>query len=367
MSTTHFIILALGFSCLLGIFSHLMAMRRGAKRGWRRSGIEESSGTRRRWQRRGRQGGLFQDPASVIWCARLLNVDQARLEYLLEHIQSSYSQFWIPKRRGGYRMIAAPSEELREVQRAIYHRVLRPMSPHGAAMGFRPKRSIADNARPHLGHECVLKVDLHDFFPSIRSLRVRRFFLDMGYPAGVAKVLTTLCCRHRCLPQGAPTSPPLSNLLVRPLDERLHALAQQQGLTYTRYADDLTFSGISFDPNALLAQVDEVVREQGFVVNVSKTRFSPAGRRKIITGISIASGTKLTVPKASKRAWRQVAHYVLCRGVEAHCRRIGYTGPAYLKRLIGSFAYWKSIEPENEYVKRTLIALRALQRSERSA
>ena len=108
------------------------------------------------------------------WCANLLGIEVMRLKEILQDVSSHYREFWIRKRRGGYRMISAPDKELKAIQDTIYHRILLSVNVHPAATGFRRQHSIVDNVRPHLGKRCVLKTDIHDFFISIRSPRVKR-------------------------------------------------------------------------------------------------------------------------------------------------------------------------------------------------
>ncbi|WP_291529481.1 retron St85 family RNA-directed DNA polymerase [Bacteroides sp. UBA939] len=303
------------------------------------------------------------DEEAVSECAGLLGVEEAKLKEILRSISSNYRTFWIGKRRGGYRMISAPDGELKSVQDAINSRVLSFVDVHAAATGFRRRMSIVDNVRPHLGKQYVLKTDIHDFFGSIRSPRVRKAFEAMGYSPAVAKVLGALCCFNRCLPQGASTSPALSNIISYGMDQKLSALATEYGLNYTRYADDLTFSGDAFPGKQLLSRIKLVVRKEKFEVNHKKTRFLKAHSRKIITGVSISSGVKLTIPKARKREIRKNVHYILTKGLAEHQRRIGSHDPAYLKRLIGTLCYWRSIEPDNTYVSDSIAALKRLRES----
>lgn len=152
-------------------------------------------------------------------CANLLGVKEEVLKEILKDISGHYREFWIGKRKGGYRMISAPDKELKAIQDTINHRVLSFVNIHPAATGFRCKMSISDNVRPHLGKPYVLKTDIHDFFGSVRSPRIRKMFEDMGYPPKIARVLAALCCVHRCLPQGASTSPALSNIISYEMDK----------------------------------------------------------------------------------------------------------------------------------------------------
>ena len=287
---------------------------------------------------------------AVIWCAALLGVEVNRLEEILNNVSGHYQEFWMRKRSGGYRMISAPDKDLQAIQSTIYSRILSSVTiVHPAAVGFRCGRSVVDNAAPHLGKRYVLKMDIHDFFGSIRSPRVRQTFKKIGYPENVSKVLGALCCLHRHLPQGAPTSPALSNIVGYEMDRKLAALAAEYGLTYTRYADDLTFSGDVF-PN------------EKFEPNHKKTHFMNQSSRKIITGVSVASGVKLTIPKSKKREIRKNVYFILTKGLAEHQRRIGSHDPAYLKRLIGMLCYWRAIEPDNTYASDSIAALKRLEK-----
>lgn len=300
---------------------------------------------------------------AVIWCAALLGVEVNRLEEILNNVSGHYQEFWMRKRSGGYRMISAPDKDLQAIQSTIYSRILSSVTiVHPAAVGFRCGRSVVDNATPHLGKRYVLKMDIHDFFGSIRSPRVRQTFKKIGYPENVSKVLGALCCLHRHLPQGAPTSPALSNIVGYEMDRKLAALAAEYGVTYTRYADDLTFSGDVFPKEQIIPQVKRIIRDEKFEPNHKKTHFMNQSSRKIITGVSVASGVKLTIPKSKKREIRKNVYFILTKGLAEHQRRIGSHDPAYLKRLIGMLCYWRAIEPDNTYASDSIAALKRLEK-----
>ena len=300
---------------------------------------------------------------AVIWCAALLGVEVNRLEEILNNVSGHYQEFWMRQRSGGYRMISAPDKDLQAIQSTIYSRILSSVTiVHPAAVGFRCGRSVVDNAAPHLGKRYVLKMDIHDFFGSIRSPRVRQTFKKIGYPENVSKVLGALCCLHRHLPQGAPTSPALSNIVGYEMDRKLAALAAEYGLTYTRYADDLTFSGDVFPKEQIIPQVKRIIRDEKFEPNHKKTHFMNQSSRKIITGVSVASGVKLTIPKSKKREIRKNVYFILTKGLAEHQRRIGSHDPAYLKRLIGMLCYWRAIEPDNTYASDSIAALKRLEK-----
>ena len=206
--------------------------------------------------------------------------------------------------------------------------------------------------------------DGYSRFLSIRSPRVKQTFENIGYPKNISKVLGELCCRRRQLPQGASTSPALSNIIAYEMDRKLAVMAEEFGLAYTRYADDLTFSGDVFPKEQVLVRVKEIIREEKFEPNHEKTRFLNEYDRKIITGISVSSGVKLTIPKARKREIRKNVYFILTKGLAEHQRRIGSHDPAYLKRLIGTLCYWRSIEPDNTYVSDSIAALKRLQKGD---
>jgi len=158
---------------------------------------------------------------------------------------SHYHVQLIPKRSGGVRQLAVPKPRLKAIQRTILAEILSAVPVHPAAHGFCAGRSIHTFVAPHVRPPALMRLDLADFFPSLRFSRVAAFFRTAGYPEPVADALAALCTHEGSLPQGAPTSPALANALAYRLDCRLAGLARSAGLQYTRYADDLAFSGPS--------------------------------------------------------------------------------------------------------------------------
>ena len=170
--------------------------------------------------------------------ARRLEIEKRELR----RFRPQYRDFTIPKRSGGTRRILAPEDDLKELQRRILRRLLNRLRAHPAAMGFERNRSIVTNARAHVGRAAVLRMDLVDFFPSTSARRVGKYFRRIGWNRQAARLLVRLCCHEKGLPQGAPTSPRLSNLVNYRLDARLAGMARTFGAAYTRYADDITIS-----------------------------------------------------------------------------------------------------------------------------
>jgi hypothetical protein len=229
-----------------------------------------------------------------------------------------YTYRWLTGRSGKVRLLEMPKQRLKAVQRRLLHEVLARIPPHGAAHGYRRGRSVLTYAAPHAGRALVLRFDLRDFFLSVRASRVHALFRAAGYPAAVARSLTGLCTNvvppdvlqdvpvpeypsgnrpapgppyevaH--LPQGAPTSPALANLCAYRLDCRLAALAESLGACYTRYADDLAFSGdtgLERGARRFQVQVCRIALEEGFEVHTRKSRFMRRGVRQQLAGVVV--------------------------------------------------------------------------------
>jgi retron-type reverse transcriptase len=266
-----------------------------------------------------------------------LSITPSVLADMVNRTDSFYREFTIPKRRGGKRVISVPSPILLEAQRWIYLNVLVRRSLHDSAYGFVSKRSSVDNARKHLGARCLLKVDLKDFFPSISNKRVISIFRNFGYAPNVSYYLTKLCCQNEALPQGAATSPYLSNIIATTLDLRLSALSDKLNLTYTRYADDISISGDEIRPS-LLGTIRSIIESEGFALNNDKTVIVRRSGKKLVTGISVA-GENLRLSKSYKREIRKIVYFIEKYGLESHMEKTGEFYPVYLDRVKGKIQY----------------------------
>lgn len=229
----------------------------------------------------------------------------------LASIQAAYRQFTIPKRSGGHRRILAPQKELKSAQRRILRRLLALLVSHPAATGFERGRSIVTNASRHLGRAVVVRMDLRDFFESTSARRVRRFFRRIGWNRPAARRLGELCTHRGALPQGAPTSPRLANLVNYRLDTRLNNLAAAFGATYTRYADDLVFS---FDVDKrtqtkrLINLVKLIVREEGYRMHTRrKLHIRRRHQQQRVTGLVV--NDRVNLPRRTRRWLRAVEHH----------------------------------------------------------
>lgn len=225
-------------------------------------------------------------------------------------VQPSYQEFRIPKRSGGTRTIAAPDAALKALQRRILPRLLARLAAHPAATGFERSQSIATNAAVHVGQAVVVHVDLENFFDSTPARTVAAYFRAAGWNRDAAEVLTRLCTWKGRLPQGAPTSPRLSNLVNRRLDLRLAGAAAKFGAVYTRYADDLVFSFASDERQAIHGVIritKKVLDEHRYRLNQKKKLdIRRRSDRQMVTGLVV--NDRVNLPRRTRRMLRAAAH-----------------------------------------------------------
>lgn len=304
---------------------------------------------------------LLGSPADV---ARALGLSITRLRWLAFHAEAPsrthYVYFEVPKRTGGMRLLSAPHDDLKKAQHWILEHVLAKLPVTEAAHGFVPGRSVVSNARAHVARDVIVNCDLKDFFPSITLGRVRGVFEAIGYSPAVATVLALLCTEAprtrvthdgkvfwvavgaRGLPQGAPTSPALSNQIARKLDQRLLGLGAKMGWSYTRYADDLTFSAAAGQRSRigyLLARIRHIAESEGFAMNPKKCRVQRAARRQEVTGIVV--NDKLSLPREDLRKLRAIVHSAQKTGLAAQNREGREGFEAWLR---GKIAYVSMVD-----------------------
>ncbi|MEZ0493854.1 reverse transcriptase family protein [Kineococcus sp. TBRC 1896] len=309
--------------------------------------------------------------------AAFLDLDDAHLDWFadLHRFQvrapagplHHYRSRWAGK-RGAPRLLEAPLPRLKVVQRTLLHRVLARFPVHDAAHGFVPGRSALTGASQHVRARTVVRFDLEGFFAAVPAGRVFGLFRQGGYPEPVAHALTGLVThvtpltvlrampdggsgdeRHRLrrnlsrahLPQGAPTSPALANLVVLGLDRRLAGWARAGGLTYTRYADDLTFSAADgLDPHRLRRAVVAIAADEGFRLNAAKTRVRGAGARQLVTGLVV--NERLNVPREEFDRLKAVLHHCAQHGPDGQDRE-GH--PDFRAHLLGRIARVEAVNP----------------------
>ena len=285
----------------------------------------------------------------------LLGIKDEVVAAMVNGTESFYRTFSIPKKSGGSREISAPYPSLKYVQLWIYHNILKKLKTHGCAHGFVSNRSIISNVQTHLPNKCLLKIDLKDFFSTIRIEWIIQVFKSLGYEHHVAFYLASLCCCQGVLPQGAPTSPVLSNLTSIHLDRRLYRLAKRFNLVYTRYADDIAFSGEKL-PVKVIEYATSIIEDCGLVVNKTKVRLYNEHGSKILTGICLSNG-QARLPREKRRELEKELHYIEKYGLDSHIRHNKIKDAHYLESLIGRVGFWLQVEPDNLFAKKMSVML----------
>jgi hypothetical protein len=298
--------------------------------------------------------------------ATALGLSVPRLRWLAFHTdvatRTHYVRFEVPKKSGGKRVLSAPHRTLKAAQQWLFREVVSRLPVESPAHGFVPARGIVTNAAEHVGRAVVVNLDLEEFFPSITFPRVRSVFHRAGYSPAVATVMSLLCTEcprqpvtyggvlywvatgPRGLPQGACTSPGLSNQVARRLDKRLGGLARKLGATYTRYADDLTFSGgaeLNERVGYLMARVRHLAAEEGFAVNEKKSRVLRRNAAQQVTGLVV--NDRPAVPRKEVRRLRAILHAARRDGLDAQ-NRTGH--PDFRAWLLGRIAFVNMVRPD---------------------
>jgi len=281
------------------------------------------------------------DENELSWFADRRQLERISPDGPLRH----YRYYWKLKRHGKCRLIEAPKYRLRALQRKLLYEILNQIPVHEAAHGFRKARSAASHAAPHVGKAVVLKMDLEDFFPSIAPARLVRILMHVGYAEDVAEILTSLSCNHvpsdvfasfphlddwsqkrraqqlYCrphFPQGSPTSPTIANVCAFRLDSRLAGLARSANAVYTRYADDLLFSGdekFARSIDRFRTSVAVIAAEEGFTVNHHKTRVMKRSVRQEAVGLVL--NEKLNTRRDEFDRLKAILHRCVLRGPSA--------------------------------------------------
>lgn len=255
-----------------------------------------------------------------------------------------YKEAYIPKKNGDVRTLNIPALELKYIQRWILDNILSKIKISEFATGFCNNCSIVDNARYHINKDCIINIDIKDFFPSISFERVFRIFAYYGYTKEIAFFLAKLCSYEDELPQGSPASPMLSNIVNLKLDARLSALAKTYGASYSRYADDITFSG-NCGIKKLISISEKILNDEGYEVNKNKTRIAYKHQRQEVTGI-IVNGDRLRISKKYKRNLNQEIYYCKKFGVKHHMKKTNNTKAFYKEHLYGKAYFVNMVEPE---------------------
>jgi len=240
----------------------------------------------------------------------LTHISKYTIYQLSYRSKKYYKTYKIKKKSGKERTIYEPSRKLKGLQVWILVNILNKVKVSSSCKGFEKKCSTLDNALPHKGSNIVLTIDLKDFFPSITSTQVYNIFKTLGYNKTIATILTNICTYDTFLPQGSPCSPKLGNLVTWKLDVRIQGYVGRRGINYTRYADDLTFSGLN--PSKVVKiypMVKHIIESENFALNNSKTRIAGSARAKIITGL-VLSGDNIGIGKKKYKKIRSKIHHL---------------------------------------------------------
>ncbi len=311
--------------------------------------------------------------------ARFLGVTENFLRFVLygRRDRQKYKRFHIPKKRGGHREISAPPPSLKIMQRKIATALLALHPPKPSSHGFLRGRSVVSNARRHEGQRVVGNIDLQDFFPTIHLGRIVRALENPPFGMGedAARVVAQVCCdENGRLPQGAPSSPIVSNIICRTLDDRLQQLARQHGCRYTRYADDITFSTsrpalsteiLYHDPITGIpvagAALQSVISSSGFAINHGKVRIALSERRQEVTGLT--TNERANVGRWFVRELDSLIHIWRIHGAESatasFTRRHRFVTPDFtpaklISFLRGKLSYVQMVKGEHDPICRRL-------------
>lgn len=261
--------------------------------------------------------------------ASILEVGIDQLIYLLYAVpdQNKYTTFKIKKRTSGTRTINSPIDDLKYLQKKLSYILRLIYLPNSSVHGFVEERNIVSNAIPHVGKKFIFNVDIQDFFPSINFGRVRGLFLNepFNFSENAATIIAQISCWDNQIPQGAPSSPIISNMICMKIDRELIALAKKNRCYYTRYVDDITFSTSQRNfPNEIAShnenswepgdELNQLIKSNGFVINYDKVRMNEKMNRQEVTGLTVNRMTN--VPRKFVRKIRAMLHAIDKYGTE---------------------------------------------------
>ena len=277
-----------------------------------------------------------------------LGIRAQTLYAVSNNLGTHYRNAKLPKKSGGYRTLSIPDAVLKSIQKQIAEVLLIHMPVSRHAKAYRFGSSTVRNSKPHVGKPIVLKLDILHFFDSIRYSTVK----DKVFPAEIyaepLRILLTMLCYHKdALPQGAPSSPAITNIIMYAFDELVGRWCRERNIAYTRYCDDLTFSG-DFDSEEVIRFVRQELRNMGFLLNEQKTRIQRSGQQQSVTGIVV--NEKLSIPSDYRRKLRQELYYCKKFGVSEHLRKTGLEIPesTYRMQLLGKVNYVLQITPDDQ-------------------
>ncbi len=274
--------------------------------------------------------------------SEITHISNYTIYQLSIHSDKYYKIFTVPKKSGGLRTICQPSKKLKGLQSWILVNILNKLKVSGSCKGFEKGTSTVDNALPHKDANAILTLDLKDFFPTVKRNQIYSIFNSVGYNKTIATILTNICTFKGALPQGSPCSPKLANLSTWTLDLRIQGYVGKRGINYTRYADDLSFSGLSpVKVVKIIPMIKKIIENEKFEINHSKTRIAGSSRAKTVTGLIIAD-SGIGIGKNKYKDLRAKIHHLTLPSEQ--------TNTSLLNEVSGWLSYLNSVD-KKRYLK----------------
>ena len=276
-----------------------------------------------------------------------LGISAKTLYSVSNNITRHYHAVTIPKKNGGERRLFVPDKLLKVIQRRINDTLLCYEGVSCFASAYRPCSSTVKNAAPHISKNALLKLDVKNFFDNIIYPLVKeKAFPAFRYSEQSRILLTMLCIFNDSLPQGAPTSPAISNIVMKDFDDAVGKWCESRNISYSRYCDDMTFSG-DLDPVSVISFIRTELKKLGLYLNDKNTVFVKKGKRQAVTGIVV--NEKLSIPADYKKKIRKEMYYCMRFGVASHLERCGIKESlnTFIQKLLGRINYVLSVEPRN--------------------
>lgn len=282
--------------------------------------------------------------------SEITHISKYTIYQLSSHSEKYYKIYTIPKKSGKLRTICQPSKNLKGLQSWILVNILNILKVSSSCKGFEIGSSTANNAFPHIGANTILNLDLKDFFSSVKRYQVNSIFTTLGYNTIISTILTNICTFQGSLPQGSPCSPKLANLSAWNLDLRIQGYVGKRGINYTRYADDLSFSGLSpVKVVKIIPMIKKIVEGERFEVNLAKTRVAGAGRAKKVTGL-IVNDEGIGIGKNKFKGLRAKIHHLTLPKEQSNTKLfkevsgwLSYLNSVDKKRLAKAYKYIKEL------------------------
>lgn len=285
--------------------------------------------------------------------AGLVGYNHTYLKRAIISTEFFYRTFKVKKKNGHFREISEPLPSLKEIQYFILKQILYSQKVSKYCKSYIPKKKFKEYLKFHTNAREVLTLDIADFFPSIKYKYVEHYFTKLGYGKDVVMYLSSICTyskikegSDRFLPQGAPTSPYLSNLILKSFDEDVAKFCQNKSIKYTRYADDMSFSGDNVEKETLIAFVKSKLSSFNLRLNEDKINFMKHNVPQIISGVIV--NKKLQLPKKERNDIRNTMFYILKFGLESHLEKSNEKREFYLSHLLGRIQYAITLNPNDK-------------------